>query len=174
MKWRKVIPIVLLALVLCVASACGGGGAPATLTPTPTPTPTSTPTLTPTPTPTPEDTEYPTPKEGKGNIAGHITWNGKSWQVEQGTRAGVQLFTRDALDYFLGHFTQVGAPVKRGSADTEGYFLFKNIDSGYYYVLVFCIPGAVYDWVAYGPVEVVASQTTSMGEIDPYDTCTGQ
>ncbi len=168
MKWRTVVPIVLLALVLCVASACGGGGAA--------PTPTSTPTLTPTPTPTPtpEATEYPPPGEGKGNLAGHITWNGKSWQVEQGTRAGVQLFTRDGFDYLFGLFVQVGSPVKRGSADTDGYFLFKNIEPGYYYVRVYCPPGASYDWMVYGPVEVVANQTTSIGEIDPYDTCTGQ
>lgn len=172
MKWKTVIPIVVLAIVLCVASACGGGVAPATPTPTPMPTPTSTPTITPIPTPTPEATEYPPLNEGKGKIAGHITWGGKSWRLEHGKQARVDLFTRDAFQLIGDLLYQQDAPVKRGAADTEGYFLFKNIEPGYYYVLVYC-PGALRGQV-YGPIEVVADDTNNMGEIDPIDGCTGK
>ncbi|MGB2800476.1 MAG: hypothetical protein WBC55_05915 [Dehalococcoidia bacterium] len=172
MKWRTLIPVILLALVLFVASACGGGGAEATPTPTPTPTQTSTPTVTPTPTPTPEATEYPPPSEGKGNLAGHITWDGKSWRLEHGKQAGVQLFTKDAYQELGEYWTQIGAPEKRGAADVEGYFLFKNIDPGLYLVKVKCPTTSKFGGILYGPVEVTADETTSMGEIDPFDDCT--
>lgn len=167
MKWGKFVPIVLLALVLLVASACGGGEAAPTPTPTPTPTPITGVTPTPTPTEAPWADICPSPSPGKGNIAGHVLWNGQSWFPLFGKEAKVELYPPEAF----GEGFVIGGSISKTHADEEGYFCFEDIEPGVeYYITVECPnrPGIV----TYGPIDVRANHTFWL-ELDPYLTCKG-